>query len=84
MASMRDSLGVWLYLRSTALVTAKLKPPMMASQSAPLCGTGQGDSGVLSTISTPAMASSRRSSEAGVGFSPSMTQATSTDQAGIR
>jgi hypothetical protein len=38
MASMRDSLGVCLYLRSTALVTAKLKPPMMASQSAPLCG----------------------------------------------
>ena len=84
MANMREPVGACRALRSNTLVTAKLKPPMIASQSAPPCGIGHGDSGVLSTISTPVMASAKRNSEASEGFSPSISQATSTDQAGIR
>ena len=84
MAIMRDALGVYSSLRSITLVPAKLSPPIRASQSAASCGTGQGDVGSLSTMITPAMASSRRSSEARVGRSPSTTQASSTDHAGIR
>ena len=81
---MRDSLAVLPCLRSSTLVSAKNRPPAKASQSAKLFGTGQGEVGDFNTISTPAKASSRRNSEAVVGFSLSMAQAINTDQAGIR
>ena len=84
MASMRDASGVWLSLRSMMLVSAKLKPPISASQSARLSGTGHWAPGVLSTITTPVSASARRSTEPPVGFSPSSGQASKTTQAGIR
>ena len=84
MASMRAPLGAWLCFFNRALVMAKLRPPISASQSAPLCGTGHGESGVFSTNNTPAMAKPKRSNDARVGLSPSKPQATRTDQAGIR
>jgi hypothetical protein len=66
------------------LVMAKHSPPPMASQSAPLLGSGQGESGALSTITTPPRASSSRSSEARLGRSPSSGHASTMDQAGMR
>jgi hypothetical protein len=84
MASVREALGVSLSLSSKALVTAKVKPLARASASARLSGTGQGVSGVLSTMNRPKSASAKRMSAIGLGFSSSSHHAMSTDQAGIR
>ncbi len=83
-ARMRASGAAARSLRSRMLVSAKLKPPVSASQSEMLSGTGQPVASVLSTISTPASASASRSSARGVGCSPSSGQASTTVQAGIR
>ena len=81
---MREPVGVCESLLSITFVSAKLKPPMSASQSGKPCGRGHDASGAFSTISTPAMAMTSRSSDAAVGFSPSNAHATSTDHAGIK
>jgi len=49
-----------------------------------LAGTGHGEPGDFSTITTPASANASRRSEPVLGFSLSSTQAMSTDHAGIR
>ena len=84
MASMLELVGCWCRRRSMTLVSAKQKPPISARPSAMLLGQGQGDSGDLSTITTPVRASARRASEPWLGFSPSRGQANTTTQAGIR
>ncbi len=84
MASVRDVLGVCFSLSSKVLVKAKVKPLNKASTSDRLSGTGQGVSGVFSTMNKPASAMSKSNRAMRVGFSSNSHHATSTDQAGIK
>ena len=84
MASALATGGAARSLRNMMLTMAKLRPPSKPSASAKLSGTGQGESGVLSTTTMPPSASARRASAPRSGFSPNRGQASNTTQAGIK
>ncbi len=84
MATMRDDSGVCCKRSSQMLVSAKQKPASKANTSGKSCGSGQGDSGVLSTNNTPTRASDKRINAPRVGRSPSIHHASSNDHVGMR